>query len=223
MRPVHANVCIVGLGPAGLGAALHLAQSPLAGDTVCLEAGVQAPLRRCNVLQDGDCRSCRLCQVITGVGGASVLSGGKISSFPAGRALVTIVGNESKTICGLRKTLGLFREFVPLTLSRVSQDTICETIADYRRKGFEFRYYDVYHCHRADLVSGYTRMVDSITRSGVSVHLSTQVTRISQSGQLFHVHCRSGNKEITFASKYVVLATGRSGTAMLRSISPDLA
>jgi Uncharacterized FAD-dependent dehydrogenases len=84
------EVCIVGLGPAGIGAALALSKSNLASHVLCLDAGTSLSIRSCSILQNSSCKREKPCQIISGFGGCS-LFGAKISAFPAGSKFVTIL------------------------------------------------------------------------------------------------------------------------------------
>lgn len=47
------KVCVIGLGPAGLGAIHELSNSNLARETLCLDSGLAAENRRCQII-NGD-------------------------------------------------------------------------------------------------------------------------------------------------------------------------
>ena len=85
------DICIVGLGPAGLGIALRLADMPNLR-ILCVDSGPRAQDRHCSILQAKPCRWATPCEMITGLGGASLLSGGKLSLYPAGRSMAPLVG-----------------------------------------------------------------------------------------------------------------------------------
>ena len=88
------EACIVGLGPAGIGAALTLSNSNLASRVLCLDAGHHPSIKSCSVLQNNSCKKEKPCQMISGFGGCSLLGAGKISAFPAGSKLGAILGSK---------------------------------------------------------------------------------------------------------------------------------
>lgn len=222
MKASHFEVCIIGLGPAGLGATLRLARSSIAEAVICLEAGVTADQKYCSILQGKGCRHVQPCQIITGVGGSSLLSGGKISVFPAGRAMSQILGSEQTTQESLSNALELFNEFVPLTSPNIPYDMVSFCTRQYALQGFEFRYYDAYLYRQADLITGYNRMLSEILAAGVSVQLGTQVTQINTVEGGFHVLCQTEDVEVEIHSKKIVLAVGRFGKELLNGINPSL-
>jgi uncharacterized protein len=223
MKPKYFEVCIIGLGPGGLGAALGLSRSPLAKDTICLEAGVAADTKFCSIIEGKGCRFVQPCQIITGVGGASVLSGGKVSVYPAGRAMAGIIGSESETKKSLSTAFGLFNQFVQLIPPNIPLNIVQAAVEQYAHRGFEFRYYDSYLYHQSDLISGYNRMLDEILASGISVHLETHVKWIKPTEEGFHISGSTGkNNAVEFFSKRLILAVGRYGIDLLNALDPTL-
>jgi uncharacterized protein len=221
MKPAYFEVCVIGLGPGGLGAALSLARSTLAKATVCLEAGVASNLKFCSIIEGKGCRFVQPCQIITGVGGSSVLSGGKVSTYPAGRAMTRIIGSESETKQSLSIAFELFNKFIPLIQPLILPDAVQAAIEQYADRGFEFRYYDSYLYHQSDLISGYNQMLAEILASGVSVHLETRVLQINSTDEGFHIIGSTGNDEVEFFSKRLILATGRFGIDLLEHLDPS--
>ena len=78
---------IIGMGPAGIGMAMSLRGTSKIKHTVCFERGGNISNINCPALSQNECCYSNTCSVISGVGGASVLSSGKISDFPAGSGL----------------------------------------------------------------------------------------------------------------------------------------
>ncbi len=75
-EPMKYKVCIVGLGPAGLAAALTLSKSKFSQDVMCLEQGDIVANRSCSILRNDNCEKEQLCRSIPGSGGCSLLGGG---------------------------------------------------------------------------------------------------------------------------------------------------
>ena len=100
------EICIVGLGPAGIGAALTFLGADLAADVMCLDAGSPPNDRSCSILQNRSCEKEEPCQIISGIGGCS-LFGDKISTFPAGGGLVNVLGSKDLAQRKLLQAFGL--------------------------------------------------------------------------------------------------------------------
>ena len=60
------KVCIVGLGPAGIGVALKFLDSDLVNDVMCLDAGNPPNDRSYSILQNNSCKKEEPCQIIRG-------------------------------------------------------------------------------------------------------------------------------------------------------------
>jgi uncharacterized FAD-dependent dehydrogenase len=184
---------------------------------VCIEAGVEPNLRFCSILKGKACQRVEPCQMITGVGGSSLVSGGKVSDFPAGRSISAVLGGTGESRRRLREALREFEHFVPLISPRFSSKATQEEADRYGRLGFKFRYYDSYLCRRADLVAGYDRMLAEISRSGAAVRLGTHVTQVASTEQGFRVSGYSRQAEEELLARRLVLAVGRSGADLLES------
>lgn len=77
------DVLIIGAGPAGLFAALKLSENPDIKIGI-LDKGKQYARRHCFSEETGNCRHCKVCDVLHGIGGASTIFGGKFCHYPAG-------------------------------------------------------------------------------------------------------------------------------------------
>ncbi len=77
---------LIGMGPAGIGLAMSLRGTSTIKNMICFERGSFNIDVNCSALSEKECCCSNSCGVISGVGGASTLSSGKISNFPAGRA-----------------------------------------------------------------------------------------------------------------------------------------
>jgi uncharacterized FAD-dependent dehydrogenase len=88
------DVVIVGAGPAGVFAALELARDGRLS-VLLVEKGAPLEDRRCPSRQE-DCRSCRVCAITTGFGGAGAFSDGKLTLTPdVGGWLGEFVGRDA--------------------------------------------------------------------------------------------------------------------------------
>ena len=75
------DVIIVGGGPAGLFAAYRLSERQ-GLRVLLLEKGKAAGKRRCPMHGKADCRKCKPCNILSGIGGAGLFSDGKLNFLP---------------------------------------------------------------------------------------------------------------------------------------------
>lgn len=216
------DVGIIGLGPAGLGAALTLADSSLSARTICWEAGVLPEERYCTILQGKGCRKVQPCQVTGGIGGASVLSAGKISAFPAGRRISAIVGDPELVEEGLERALAQFGNYVPLIPPEFDAHNVREYERSYKEMGFRFRYYDAYRYLQSDLLSGYQQMVSKLESAGMTIKTHAKVTRVRKIDSGFAVGYQHKGVEHGVQCKLIIVAVGRSGADLIANLSYDV-
>lgn len=216
------EVCIVGLGSAGIGAALTLSNSNLSSRVLCLDAGKHSSTRSCSILQNRSCKKENPCQIISGFGGCSLLGGGKVSSFPAGRRLVNILGSRDFAEKKISEALGLFSNYLSFHKSILSEDNIKNGRKLFGKWGFEYRYYDVYVYDQDELRKAYQKIFLQLKSAGMSLLLSTELIKIDCAENGFKLVVKQGEKEVTIFTKYVVLGVGRLGRTMLKSLNTKL-
>lgn len=218
MRSVYSTeVCCVGLGPAGIGAAYVLSKSYLAQHTLCLEAGVSVDKKYCQILQGGDCISHNPCQMISGIGGCSLISSGKIAGYPAGSGLVSILGSADLAEEKLAKAFQILRDYLHVQESniKVNPEVAKER---FRKLGFEYRYYPVYTFNQKDLARAYKMVLRQIRSKGVRVLLNTKITDISFEKSYFKLTAMQEDHEIGIVANHLILAVGRFGQNLLESL-----
>ena len=216
------KICIVGLGPAGLGVGLRLSQSPISDGVVCFEAGGRVEERVCAVQNAENCKREDKCQVIMGVGGASVLSGCKLSTFPAGRGIAPYVGGEVALRKRLDSALRLMSLYMPITPPKTAERNLAETAAEFARLGFEFRHYSSYLVQHDDLAPAYNKMVAEMSTARVTMYLNTLVGSIESTGSGFRVTAESDGNLINITCDRIIIAAGRSGMRLLSTLDSSL-
>ena len=212
-------VCIIGLGPSGLAAALNLDLNGISDQVICIEAGDVIDNRVCSFITQGVCEKTEICSTISGVGGASLFAGNKFSMFPAGSSLIRIIGDEERTSNALSRSLELLSEYVPLSHRNTTQDVIQSGKKYYKRKGFEFKYYDSFVASTKDLRLGYKKMVDRLTQRGVKLLTNWKVLNIQQCHDKFKLVIENNGNTSTITCSFLIIAVGRSGESVLKHIN----
>ena len=150
------EVCIVGLGPAGIGTALTLSNSNLASNVLCSDAGNHPSVRSCSDLQKKECKKENTYEIISGFGGCSLFSG-KISGFPAGSKLMNILGSEKLAKVKVLEALHLFETYISLRNPAMTVNGIKNAEKLFEKLGFKYRYYDAYLYNQSDLQEAYRK------------------------------------------------------------------
>jgi len=173
------KICIVGLGPAGIGAALTFMNSNLASQVVCLDAGNSPDKRFCAVLlEKSDCKREKICSMVSGFGGCSFLGGGKISTFPAGTRLSSILGSEELSKKELSRALRLLRYYLPLQKPKTTPADIRTAKALFEKLGFDYRYYDSYLCSLEERHKAYQEIFLELKAAGTQLLVNTELVNI---------------------------------------------
>ncbi len=219
---LKSKVCIVGLGPAGIGAALTLSNSPAARQVLCIDAGPFLHERHCAMLNSQICNKEKPCQVISGFGGCSLLSGGKVSAFPAGNSLSSILGSKNLAIDALSNALELFGHYVHLEKPNFSQADIEKAKKSFNKMGFEFRYYDAYLYDHDDLCKAYEKIVSQLRSAGISLLMCSELTKVDRKKEGYELTIMQNDKKLTILTEYLVLGVGRLGRALLRELNSEL-
>lgn len=212
------KIAVIGLGPAGIGAALALSKFNISNYVICYDAGKTVETKKCAILNGSNCTYDEKCDMITGLGGSSVLAGGKISSFPAGRSLADFFSDEEKTKSKIEKALKIFGNYI--NLLGLKKDHAHEEVKKFFfNKGFDFRYYDAYLAQTDKIVLGYKLMAKEIESSGIKIKLGTTVTEIKvNDNSTFSIISSSNDnsKEVNNVEN-IIFATGRYGSNFINN------
>src|SRR3972149_877059 len=201
----NTDVCIIGLGPAGIGTALSFSKSNLASRVLCLDIGTSLNTKSCSILQNGNCKKENPCQMISGFGGCSLLSGGKLSAFPAGSKLGTILGSKHLAEKKLSEALSLFKSYLLLHKPRITKKDINNAKELFKKLGFEYKYYDVYLYDQEELRKAYQRMLLQLKSAGISIFLNAELIKIDFEKNGFKLIAKYGEQNIIIYTKYLVL------------------
>lgn len=201
---------IVGMGPAGLGMAITLQHTVSINDVICFERGHGNGGVNCPALERKNCCYSEKCAIISGIGGASTVSSGKLSSYPAGSGLSSFFASEQELISTFNEVISYFSQKVGLSKVLVSDDTIKKTTEFYKQKGIEYKYYDVYEFDGNRYREFIHTTMQDLQNNGLNFVDNADVVSIARDSQtkLFYVRVRRGAVENVYVIKNLVLATG---------------
>ncbi len=221
-RAYNCEVCIVGLGPSGIGAALSLSNSDLASRVICLDQGTSSSSRFCSVLQRGNCDRGKPCQMISGFGGSSLLGGGKLGVFPAGSKLASILGSRDLAEKKLQEALEMFNTYVRLQKPDIEPNEINNGKELFEGLGFEYKYFDVHQFDPEELREAHRKIYLQLETAGMLVLLNTVLFEIDRERNGFRLMVRKGEQQVNIFTKYLVLGVGRLGQSMLKRVNRQL-
>ena len=202
------DIIIVGGGPAGIFAALELAQA--SGLSILLvEKGKDIDRRQCPARDTGSpCVSCSPCNLVCGLGGAGAFSDGKLVLTPqVGGILGDYVGEDATG------SLITYVDEVYLSFGASSQlYTVSDRIEEFRRRAAlaelrlvpaSIRHLGTEHCYSV------LREMRGYLASRVEFRLEeTARTIIAGDGEVRGIELGSGERLLC---RYLVLAPGREG------------
>lgn len=205
------DIGIIGMGPAGIGMAMSLRDTSKIMNTVCFERGNYSGGINCSVLLQKECHYSKVCGVISGVGGASTLSSGKISNFPAGSGLVEFFDSEDHLIDNLDNII------IPyltdkIGLKKVKIDAKRKEYAKlfYKQRGILYKYYDVYEFDGESYRNFIQETVEELRNDGLQIFEDSEVLDINHDPNTlcFSINVRTPDGEKLFYVRKLVLATG---------------
>ena len=135
---------LIGMGPAGIGLAMSLNGTSKIKNIICFERGKCITDVNCPALSRKECCCSNPCDVISGVGGASTLSNGKISNFPAGSGLAEFFDSERQLRKWLDEVILFLHKRIKLNKVKVDNNTKVNAKKFYKKNNIIYKYYDVY-------------------------------------------------------------------------------
>lgn len=202
---------IVGMGPAGIGMAMSLCNtSNNIKNTICFERGSYPVGTSCSAFLQNECCYSNVCTVISGIGGASTLSSGKISNFPAGSGLVEFFDSEQQ----LKEFLDDIILFLSkkIALKKVEIDSKVKKDAQefYEQRHIKYKYYDIYEFDGENYRNFIQETVQGLRNNGLQILDNSAVVDISRdpSTLYFRVKIMTPSGERAFVIRNLILATG---------------
>lgn len=216
------DLIIVGLGPGGIAAALE-ASKINNYKILCIDEGLPVASRRVNSLHGESCKchNQNKCDVLSGFGGSSLISGTKLSDFPAGSGLIRITNSEAlikeKTLSALK----FFDNFLSLDMTDKSNKD--EGKVYYANYSYTHKHYASYSFNEKK----YLTMLDNIYSSlseKLEIKFSTKMIDLSiQDNGFYEINIEEKQVgKYKLIAKKIILATGKSGYKTLSILSKKL-
>lgn len=216
--PDRTDVCIIGLGPAGLGAALTLLKADLELDIVCIDAGDLIKNRTCNILEGGQCDKKEPCSMISGIGGAFLLGGHKFSTLPAGSSLINILQSKSLAQEKMKQAFDILSNYISLHPPKVKKEDMDNIKKEFTKDGFKFRYYDSFLCSNIGLRTGFEEIIEDISQAGIPILPNTDLINLKIQKNHSTINLKRQTQNYHLKTKYLILGMGRWGEEVIRKI-----
>jgi hypothetical protein len=214
------DVIVVGGGPAGLFASYYLAtHSGL--DVLVVEKGKPPLKRRCPITGSLECKRCKPCNILSGMGGAGLFSDGKLNFIHRlGKTDLTQFMGEAEAKNLIEETEGIFNAHgMDGRVYPTDMETARDIRMDARKHGIELLLIRQKHLGSDNLPAHIAGMVESLKESGVTIHTSEEVRDvIVEKGRVRGVSTNRGD----YHAENVILAPGRAGADWVSKLCQNL-
>ena len=207
------DVVIVGAGPAGIFAALELVRGDFEGSVLVVEKGHAIDKRRCPARERG-CVDCKVCDIMTGWGGAGAFSDGKLTlTTEVGGWLVDYTGVEALESL-LEHADDVWVEFGATTeVTTPDAETVERLMHEATLAGMQLVPMRVRHIGTDKSPAVLAAMRVELERLGVDVRTDVAVERVlTADGHVTGVELADGT---TIETATVIAAPGREGADWL--------
>ncbi len=201
------KVTIIGSGPAGLCAAYKLAEEKIE-DVTIIDYGEEPRKRKCPLELTSICALCNPCKILTGVGGAGLISAGRLNLRPdIGGDLGGITGSEKKAWELINKVDEIFLEFGAPRKIYGLNDEIRELEKKAASAGVKFIQIKQRFIGSDNSVEVINRFYKHLKEKGVKFLLRTKVKQISKTEGGYLLKTNKGE----IKTKFLLVAPGRYG------------
>lgn len=218
------TICIIGAGPSGLFCA-HKILSEYSIETanelfriVIIEKGEEPSVRLCPGANDGVCKKCDCCAILSGGGGAGLFSDGKIiQDLNVGGHNDTVFAlsddEKNRYISYITQTLVSY-DGVSKYKAKPSQEIQKKYNEKFTSASLSAKYYSVLHMGSSNLAHILDGFIGDLANSPlVDIKYGITVTNIVHSENKYNIYSDNG---LTCVADYVVLAVGKSGAPWLK-------
>ena len=214
------DVIIIGAGPGGLFAAYKLVKSSKrAIDVLIIDKGKVPSKRICPAI-DKICENCKVCNLVSGGGGAGLFSDGKL-------ILDLSVGGHLKEFTPLERRMELEKE-IKEVIEKFSTSYIYyipspdnELPTCFKKRDLNFKPYPVIHLGSNNLRKFISNFISYLKNKGVKFSFDTGVFSITNSGKWVVEIQRNGYLNL-IESNYLIVSVGKEGNFWLSSRVKEL-
>ena len=216
------DVVIVGAGPAGLFAAYELINKNKNLKVLLLDRGKFANHRVCPMNKFGTkCKNCNPCGILSGYGGAGTFSDGKLNFVAKlGKSDLYKYMNETDAENLLNDTENIFNKFgMNSDVYPSNMDEALKIKKDIAKHGAKLLIIKQKHLGSDKLPNYIIDFTNYLKDNNVELLENINVTDIKEEKNNLLVIGEIGNKEVTYKTKKVIVAPGRTGAKWVQEFS----
>lgn len=214
------DVAIVGAGPAGLFCAYELKEKNPKLKVALIDKGHRAETRMCPMkVNGGKCVNCKVCQILSGYGGAGTFSDGKLNFIPKlGKSDLFKYMSQSEAYQIIDDTEEIFTKFkMDSDVYPSNMDEANQIKKEVAKAGARLLVIKQKHLG-SDKLPGYIKdFTDYLENKGVDIYENSNVDDIISKKEDEHELVINGKDSII--AKNVVVAPGRTGAKWVQELA----
>lgn len=214
------DVAIIGAGPAGLFCAYELKEKNPKIKVALIDKGHRAETRMCPMkVNGGKCVNCKVCQILSGYGGAGTFSDGKLNFIPKlGKSDLFKYMSQSEAYKLIDDTEEIFTKFkMDSDVYPSNMDEANQIKKEVAKAGARLLVIKQKHLG-SDKLPGYIKdFTDYLENEGVEIYENANVSDIISKKEDEHELVIDGKESIV--AKNVVVAPGRTGAKWIQELA----
>ncbi len=214
------DVAIIGAGPAGLFCAYELKEKNPKIKVALIDKGHRAETRMCPMkVNGGKCVNCKVCQILSGYGGAGTFSDGKLNFIPKlGKSDLFKYMSQSEAYKLIDDTEEIFNKFkMDSDVYPSNMDEANQIKKEVAKTGARLLVIKQKHLG-SDKLPGYIKdFTDYLENEGVEIYENANVSDIISKKEDEHELVIDGKESIV--AKNVVVAPGRTGAKWIQELA----
>lgn len=214
------DVAIIGAGPAGLFCAYELKEKNPKIKVALIDKGHRAETRMCPMkVNGGKCVNCKVCQILSGYGGAGTFSDGKLNFIPKlGKSDLFKYMSQSEAYKLIDDTEEIFTKFkMDSDVYPSNMDEANQIKKEVAKTGARLLVIKQKHLG-SDKLPGYIKdFTDYLENEGVEIYENANVSDIISKKEDEHELVIDGKERIV--AKNVVVAPGRTGAKWIQELA----